>query len=282
MNSVAFRPLLAASGQDKDLSYEIEWSLFPAGAPEMEALNAGAIDYGQVGDIPFLTAYAAGSPGRVTGLVTYRPKQLELLVQGDSGITSVADLKGKKIAVNRGGGGHIYALILLDQAGIPVEDVELVYLGPVDAKPAFATRAIDAWVAWPAYSTLAIEQDGGRSIADLSSLNGVNVAVDYVFAHKDAIENKREIVADFHRRIARARLWSLQNVDETSRIISRHTKLPVDLARRIRIEIEPTPGDITDQAVSDLQVAADIFRRHNVIGPVDVSGAFDRSFALGS
>ncbi len=149
MNSVAFQDVLEVSGFAKDLPYEVEYAKFPSGAPEMEALNAGAIDFGQVGDTPFLFAYAAAAPTRAIGVINYGPAQMELLVPGTSSATSAADLKGQRIAVNKGGGGHLFVLSLLEKAGLGPKDVQLVFLGPVDASSAFASGAVDAWAAWP-------------------------------------------------------------------------------------------------------------------------------------
>ena len=61
------RSLLEISGYAKDLPYKIEWSEFPAAAPILEALNAGALDVGYTGDLSFLTVYAAGAPIKAIG-----------------------------------------------------------------------------------------------------------------------------------------------------------------------------------------------------------------------
>ena len=61
------RSLLEISGYAKDLPYRIEWSEFPAAAPILEALNAGALDVGYTGDLSFLTVYAAGAPIKAIG-----------------------------------------------------------------------------------------------------------------------------------------------------------------------------------------------------------------------
>ncbi|WP_439816299.1 aliphatic sulfonate ABC transporter substrate-binding protein [Zavarzinia sp. CC-PAN008] len=279
MNATVLQPVLEAAGLHKDLDYTIEWSKFAAGAPELEALNAGAIDVGETGDIPFLFAYAAGTPVRSVGAIKHGPTQLVAISRPEVAAKSISDLKGRKIAVNRGGAGHIVALELLDRAGLTPSDVELVFLGPVDAKPAFASGTVDAWIVWPPYSTLAIEQDGGKVFANLSDTGGGGT-YNYLLASVDAINTKREFVADFKRRIFEARRWSLEHPDETAQIIADLTKLPVELAKRVRLEVTPTPVEIDDSIVAALQSAADVFARHEVIKPLKVDAAFDRSFAV--
>lgn len=76
----------------------------------LEALNAGALDIGFTGDIPFLFVYAAGAPLKAVGAWHFNPATVALVVGKDSPIRSVAGLKGKRIAVNRGGWGHFLAL----------------------------------------------------------------------------------------------------------------------------------------------------------------------------
>ena len=92
------RSLLEISGYAKDLPYKIEWSEFPAAAPILEALNAGALDVGYTGDLSFLTVYAAGAPIKAIGGTRSDAPTQAILVRQDSPIKSIADLKGKRLA----------------------------------------------------------------------------------------------------------------------------------------------------------------------------------------
>ena len=87
------RSLLEISGYAKDLPYKIEWSEFPAAAPILEALNAGALDVGYTGDLSFLTVYAAGAPIKAIGGTRSDARTQAILVRQDSPINSGADLK---------------------------------------------------------------------------------------------------------------------------------------------------------------------------------------------
>jgi sulfonate transport system substrate-binding protein len=92
------RSLLEISGFANDLPYKIEWSEFPAAAPILEALNAGALDVGYTGDLAFLSVYAAGAPIKAVGGTRSDPKTQAILVRKDSPIQTAADLKGKRLA----------------------------------------------------------------------------------------------------------------------------------------------------------------------------------------
>lgn len=269
-----------ASGEGKGLDYEISWSRFPAGQPVHEAFNAGAIDLSRTGDSVFLFAYAAGGPARAVSAVVYQPTFMELLVQPKSGIKTVADLKGRKLAVNAGGGPHLMAFDLLEQAGLKREDVQLVFLTPLDAKPAFASRAIDAWLTWAPYSTLAKEQNEAIPIANLSNARHYS-GNDVLLVHKDAAATKHPLIQDFLGRSARAHRWALANVEEGVNALSRDTRLDKKIARAILAEYKPTLVGLTPGVRQALRSAAEGFHRYGMIKqPIaNVDGAFDDSFA---
>lgn len=270
------RSLLEAAHALDDVPYTIEWSQFPAAAPLLEALNAGALDVGFTGDIPYLFVYAAGAPVKVIGATRSQPSANAVLVPKDSPAQSFADLKGKRIAVNRGGNGHFEALGLLEHAGLTPDDVTLVFLGPTDAKSAFAAGSVDAWVIWEPYVSMAVVGDGARVVADAA---GVYPSKTFELAHDDAIAGKRDAVLDFHRRVERAKLWALQHPEPIAAQISALTRIPEDIALRSLRTKQETPIAIDDAVVAETQGEADLFTRHHVLpAALDVSAAFNRSF----
>jgi sulfonate transport system substrate-binding protein len=128
------RSLLDISGLAKDLPYRIEWSEFPAAAPILEALNAGALDVGYTGDLSFLSVYAAGAPIKAIGGTRADARTQAILVRQDSPIRTAADLRGKRLAGTRGGWGQFLIDATLEKAGNRSEDATFAPLGPVDAK----------------------------------------------------------------------------------------------------------------------------------------------------
>src|SRR5437879_4700315 len=159
------RSLLEISGYAKDLPYKIEWSEFPAAAPILEALNAGALDVGYTGDLSFLTVYAAGAPIKAIGGTRSDARTQAILVRKDSPIQSAADLKGKRLAGTRGGWGRFLIDATLEKAGNRIEDATFAPLGPVDAKIALVAGSIDGWAVWEPYVSYATLRDNARIVA---------------------------------------------------------------------------------------------------------------------
>src|SRR6201991_620920 len=109
--------VMQAAGVLKDVPYKIEWKEFPAAAPLLEALGAGAIDTGLVGDAPFTFAAAANAPVKAIGTIRQSRDGLAILVPRDAKIRSFDELKGKKIATGRGSIGHQLILAALESKG---------------------------------------------------------------------------------------------------------------------------------------------------------------------
>ena len=145
------RAVMEAAGVLNDVPYKIDWKEFPAAAPLLEALSAGAIETGLVGDAPFTFAAAAKVPVKAIAAIRQTREGLAILVPKGSEIKSFADLKGKKIGTGRGSVGHQLLLAALEKHGLTASDVQLVFLLPSDAKVAYSSGSIDAWSTWEPY-----------------------------------------------------------------------------------------------------------------------------------
>jgi sulfonate transport system substrate-binding protein len=144
---------------------EVKWAEFAAGPQLLEALNVGAVDFGYVGEAPPIFALAAGADFVYSAYEIPTPDAEGLLVQKDSPIKSVAELKGKKIAFNKGSDVHWLVVALLKKAGLRYADIQPAYLAPADARAAFERGAVDAWAIWDPFQAAAEKQVGARRLA---------------------------------------------------------------------------------------------------------------------
>lgn len=152
------------------LGFRAVWTEFPSGPPLLEALNVGAVDFGLTGETPPIFAQAADAPILYVGYEPPAPRGEAILVPRDSRIAAVADLKGRKVALNKGSNVHYLLVRALEKAGIGYGDIQPVFLAPADARAAFVSGAVDAWVIWDPYQAAAEAATGARTLADGTGL----------------------------------------------------------------------------------------------------------------
>lgn len=225
------------------LGYQIQWKEFPAGPQLLEALNVGAIDIGTTGETPPIFGQAAGAPLVYIGVEPPAPRGEAILVAKDSKIASIADLKGKKIAFNRGSNVHYLLIKALAAHGLKLGDVETIYLVPADARAAFESGSVDAWVIWDPYQASAEVGLGARTLTD-----GVGLVQNYqfYFASRSFAASDRDAVNVFLREVDRTDRWAASHVEEAANVLAPEIGLPlpvvkVSLSRLSYGVSEPTP-----------------------------------------
>jgi len=148
------------------LGVSVKWVEFPAGPQLLEGLNVGAIDVGYVGEAPPIFAQAAGARFVYIGFDPAAPQAEAIVVPKGSALKSVAELKGRKVALNKGSNVHYLLVKALEQAGLRWADIQPVYLPPADARAAFERGAVDAWVIWDPFLSAVEKQSGARQLQD--------------------------------------------------------------------------------------------------------------------
>src|SRR5580704_9756239 len=156
--------LLTAAGLINKLPFKVAWSDFTSGPPMLQAMGSGAIDIGGVGDAPPVFAAAGGEKIAIVGAYQANPLGSALLVPKNSPITSVAQLKGKRIAVAQGSSADYHLLTVLTKAGLTVHDVTLTYLQPAEGLAALSSGHVDAWDIWSPFVEQAEVQDNARAL----------------------------------------------------------------------------------------------------------------------
>ena len=129
---------------------KVKWiGPFPNHAPTLQAVTGGSADFSFGGSTtPALAAIIAGSPLVFTQFVAYDPRTTAIIAKDDSGINTIENLVGKSVAVNRSGLGEFLLVAALEKHKVDRTKVNVVYLNPPDAAPAFASGKVDAWSMW--------------------------------------------------------------------------------------------------------------------------------------
>jgi len=240
------------------------WSEFPAGPQMLQAMLAGALDFGIAGDTPPVFALAARPDGLVyVGHEPKAPAGEAILVPGDSPIRSVADLKGKSVALNKGSNVHWLLLAALQKAGLGFGDIRPVYLVPAAGRAAFDTRRVDAWAIWDPY--LSSAQTSAVQPRILASADGLVGNRQFFLAARGFATQNADLVSLVVDRIAASDAWGQAHKDDVSRYLAGDTGLPFPVVRRAveRLTFGVKPMD--DAVIAEQQAIADAFHTQGLI-----------------
>ncbi len=233
----------------------VKWVEFQFGPPMLEALGAGAIDLGSVGDTPPVFAQAGGSD--LVYVAANPSAQHAVLVQKNSPIKSVAELKGKKVAFGKGSSAQNVTIKALATAGLGFQDIVPTYLSPADATAAFNGGNIDVWVVWDPYYAIAQERYGARVIADTTDKRLASAS--YYMASKDFATRYPAALSAVLDEIGKVTVWSGQHRDELAAIAAEATGIDVKSWSAAFARAEFTFGPVTDAHVAQQQQLADTF-----------------------
>ena len=240
----------------KPLGYGVSWTQFPSGPPLLEALNVGSIDFGIAGETPPIFAQAAGAPLVYLAYDPPAPQGEAILVPKDSPLKSVADLRGRKVALNKGSNVHYLLVRALEQAGLKYTDVQPVFLAPADALAAFSRGAVDAWVIWDPYEAAAEASTGARILADGT---GLVANYQFYFSSKKFLAENAAAVDVVLRALDEADDWTKDHIEEVAAQLSPSIGLPAQvLAVSLKRESYGIRS-INDEVVASQQRIADTF-----------------------
>lgn len=226
----------------------VKWTEFPAGPQLLEGLNVGSVDFGTVGEAPPIFAQAAGANLVYVGNEPPSPASEAIVVPKDSKIRSLADLKGKKVVLNKGSNVHYLLVKALEKAGVGYKEIDIVFLPPADARAAFERGSVDAWAIWDPFLAAAEKQLGARVLAD-----GKGLVANHQFylAARPYAEKNQEVVRIVLEEIAKVDEWGARNPKDVATILSAQTGLDTEVvalaASRYAYGVKPITADVLQQ-----------------------------------
>lgn len=236
---------------------KISWIEFPAGPQLLEALSVGALEFGFTGDSPPVFAQSAGKALRYVGAEPPKPLSSAILVLRDSPIRTLADLKGKKVGVQKGSSAHYLLVRALAKAKLQWADIQPIYLTPADARAAFERGSVDAWAIWDPFfaaTELAIQPRILTTGLGLSSNNSFYLAsVPFVEQHPQAIAALFEALTKADRLVQ-------ENRPEAIKLIASFSGLDAGVVSLFLQRRPPSPvGPLTAKTLQEQQQVADAF-----------------------
>jgi len=238
------------------LGVKVSWTEFTAGPVQLEALNVGSIDFGDVGEAPPIFAQAAGAPLAYVAATPPRPASEAVLLPQGSPIRSVADLKGKKVAYNKGSNVQYFLVKLLQKHGLRYEDVQSVFLPPADARAAFEKGAVDAWVIWDPFLAAAEVSLGARILADAT---GVVNNRGYFFSSLGYARQNPDVIRVLIEELDRLDQWANANRHALAGELSTLWGLPRPAVDKAVARSVYGTGAITKAILQEQQAIADTF-----------------------
>ena len=238
------------------LGVRVEWVGFPAGPQLLEALNAGSIDFGHTGDTPPVLAQAAGVPFVYVAHEPSRSHAEAILVPAGSPMQSVAELRGKQVALNKGSNVHYLLVRALEKAGVPYDQVRTVFLPPSDARAAFSGGSVDAWAAWDPYFAEAEIGAGARVLADGE---GLVANREFFLASRALVRDRPDVVRAIVDAVDREGQWATANLDQVVLLFSVELGLDAETLKRAVRRKAFGASPMGDAVVAEQQHLADAF-----------------------
>ncbi len=243
---------------------KISWNEFPAGPQILEALAVGSLDVGVTGDTPPVYAQAAKKPLYYFAYEAAKPAASAILVPKGSNIRNLADLKGKRIALQRGSSSHYLLVQAVRKAGLKWTDINPIWLAPAEARAAFQKGAVDAWAIWDPYYSSALLEDQAKV---LSTGQGLSPNYTFYLAAPNFLKQNPQAAKAIIQQINLADKWVQTHKTETIQLISQGTGLKDNVSKAF-VEHRPVPSyaaPLTAKVIADQQQLANRFTELNII-----------------
>lgn len=262
--------LLKAAGLLSTLPFKVTFSDFTSGPPILEAMSSGSVDLGGVGDAPPVFAAAGGeSVEIVQATKNVTGDGNALLVPKNSPITSIAQLKGKKIAVSEGSSDDYNLLTVLTKASLTPHDITIANLQPANANAAFTSGSVDAWDVWPPYTQQAIVQDNARVLAGGTAYGN---PYNFVVASKSAVTDPQKAAAIqvYLATLDKAYVWESTHTNAWATVWGQASGLPSSVMVPAATAMKALPVPVDSAVVSAENAMAEQFYKTGQI-PTDVN-----------
>lgn len=242
---------------------KVQWIEFPAGPQLLEALSVGSLEFGLTGDAPPVFAQAADKELVYVGVEPPKPESSAILVLKDSPLAKLEDLKGKKVALQKGSSAHFLLVRAVEKAGLQWTDIQPVYLAPADARAAFERKSVDAWAIWDPFYTATELAIQARALVTGKGLSGNN---SFYLASKPFATHYGATVKALFEELTRADRFVQTQRPEAIKLIASFSGLDAGVVSLFLQRRPASPvGPITPAVAADQQRVADAFLKLGLI-----------------
>lgn len=246
------------------LGVGVDWVEFSAGPPLVEALNVGAVHLGWTGDAPPIFGQAAGAAITYVAALPANGLGEAIITKSDSGINTVADLKGKKVAVGKGTSSHNLLVAALEANGVAFDQITPVYLAPADAGAAFASDNVDAWAIWDPFLAIAEWQHKPKVLIRAPEVISVNT---YFLGNREFTANadNAPVIEQTIAALAQSAAWADANRAKVAEALHEVTGVPIAAQTLAADRAEFGIFALTPEIIAGQQATADRFFKLGLI-----------------
>ncbi len=239
------------------LKVRVSWHEFTSGLPLLEALNLGNVDVSaDVADTVPVFAQAAGAKLVYFAEETASPAAQAIVIPANSSIKSVADLKGKKIAVTKGAGSHYLLLAALNDAGVNFKEISPAYLTAADGRAALVSNNVDAWVAWDPFLTIAQRQSGAKVLADGKNLASYKR---YYLASEKYAQTRNDVLKVLYQKLDETGRWVNAEPKAAAALLAGLWSIDADVVEQALKNRTHKVSAVTRDGLAEQQKIADAF-----------------------
>lgn len=259
------------------LGAKVEWVEFQSGPPMIEAMASNHLDFAGMGNMPPISAQAAGIDFTIISQLLDGKNNVAIIVPTDSDIKSIADLKGKKVAVTKGSNAYNFLYRVLDKAGLKQSDIQEIQLQPDETQPSFEGGKVDAWAVWDPYISLNTLSGKARVLADGES-EGV-LSPSFQLVRSDFAKKYPDLVTLYLKTFEEARKWEADNQDEAYQRYADERSIPLELVKGMQSRSTMINIPVSDETIAEQQKTADFqYELGTIRKQIKVANVFDNQY----
>lgn len=260
-----------------EVGAKVEWVEFQSGPPMVEAMASNHLDFAGMGNMPPISAQAAGIDFKIISQVLDGKNNVAIIVPTDSLIQTIADLKGKKVAVTKGSNAYNFLYQVLVKAGLAKSDIQEIQLQPDETQPSFESGKVDAWAVWDPYITLNTLSGKGRVLAD-GETEGV-LSPSFQLVRSDFANEYPELVTLYLKIFEQARQWEATNQEEAFQRYADERNIPIELVQGMQSRAAMINIPASDDIIASQQNTADFqFELGTIRKRINVADVFDNQY----
>ncbi|WP_162897989.1 aliphatic sulfonate ABC transporter substrate-binding protein [Companilactobacillus formosensis] len=253
--------------------YKVVFKEFSDGNSLMQALKAGSVDYARTGDTPPVSALSTGTKLTYVAASSSKAKGSGILVKKSSSISSIEDLKGKKVAYTKGTSSQYMLLAALKKAGLSADDITWVNMDQSSASVAFSKGKVDAWATWDPYTAQAQLTQNAKLVT-----NGVGITNnrDYILTTQSYAKKNTEISKCLIKYLQEDMTWANNNHSELITMMSKSLKVSKSVVKKMVERRTYGISTMNNTYAKEEQKIADLFYEEGLIeNKVTVSDSGD-------